>query len=304
MTAGDGVGLTLLEDGSVLITGGRTSKASDPTGCSPLLYSDGLGVQTADAYLYHPATDEIAAIAPMTAPRSGHATVRLDDGRVLLAGGNGIDADGSARALATAELFDPASTTFMTTGSLETTRGWTAALSGHVEPYATRLDDGTVLVRGGVGFSEGSFIDPMVGEIYDPIAGSFRTPGPDAETTARPVALPANGGCGLVDVCVDWYDPSSGSFSRAWRSRGNPDHQAAVLVIDGTRAYLVDGWRVTLRDLARDTEGEVPWATGGFRRWNALALLRDGSLLVAGGNLADTSHGGPTTEAELLIPGA
>jgi hypothetical protein len=304
-TAGDGIGLTLLGDGSVLITGGRTSKASDLADCASLIYDGAPGVETADAFLYDPTSDRITAIAPMTAPRSGHATVRLDDGRVLLVGGNGVGVDGNGigvdgnpDALATAELFDPASETFSATGSMLTARGWAAALGGHNEPLATRLSDGTVLVSGGADFSDGS--DPLVGERYDPTTGSFRAPRPVAGTTAEQVALPGRQ-CGLHGVCVDRFETSTASFSRAWEPGHASDHQAGVLVIDGDRAYLVDGRRVTLGDLVRGTESEVPWATDGFRRWNALALLHDGSLLVAGGNLGDD---GPTTEAELFVPGA
>ncbi len=80
---------TLLADGRVLILGASTNGAV-PHGAATT------------AQLFDPKTGTFAPTAPMTVPRSGPAVVLLQDGHVLVAGG-----DGQHDYLATAELFQP-----------------------------------------------------------------------------------------------------------------------------------------------------------------------------------------------------
>jgi hypothetical protein len=105
-TARTGHTATLLNDGRVLVAGGA-----------------GLSGVLASAFLYNPQTNTIAvvpgpkpglaALNSMTAARTGHTATLLSDGRVLLVGGT----NGSA-ALATAEIYDPATNKFTLTGSM------------------------------------------------------------------------------------------------------------------------------------------------------------------------------------------
>src|SRR5437773_5331937 len=69
--------------------------------------------------------------------RSQHTATLLPNGKVLVAGGGGINGS-----LASAELYDPASGTWAATGRLATAR---------LEHTATLLPNGKVLVAGGVG---------------------------------------------------------------------------------------------------------------------------------------------------------
>jgi hypothetical protein len=75
-------------------------------------------------------------VGNMTAPRMNFGAVLLNDGRVLLVGGNSPD---QSTLTATAELFNPATATFSPTGSMHVARS--------VE-VATRLPDGRVAVGG------------------------------------------------------------------------------------------------------------------------------------------------------------
>jgi hypothetical protein len=85
---------TLLSDGRVLVAGGGQGKWCTMTGCSP-------GVDFRLAELYDPATGGFAAARPMNGGRSRHTATLLQDGRVLMVGGeNDLDAS-----LASAELF-------------------------------------------------------------------------------------------------------------------------------------------------------------------------------------------------------
>src|SRR5438105_9051193 len=95
-----------------------------------------------------------------------HTATLLSNGMVLITGGE----DSGFNPLAAAELYDPASGTFATTGNLNVARGF---------HKATMLDNGKVLVTGGLG-STGVLASA---ELYDPATNSFSSTG--NLTTAR-----------------------------------------------------------------------------------------------------------------------
>ena len=113
---------TLLHDGRVLFAGGYN--------CAPA----GADGTWASAELYDPATGTFSPTGSMAAPRQQHTATLLADGRVLIVGG--LSGPGPATAggvilasyrtaetdafLATAELYDPVTGTFSTTGSMST----------------------------------------------------------------------------------------------------------------------------------------------------------------------------------------
>src|SRR5437870_6272242 len=68
--------------------------------------------------------------------RIEHSATLLQNGKVLVAGGNGSDGNQFPLSLNSAELYDPATEMWSSTGSLNTAR------QGHT---ATRLEDGQVL---------------------------------------------------------------------------------------------------------------------------------------------------------------
>ena len=86
---------------------------------------------------------------------------------MLVAGG----LDNGGNALKEAELFDPASGTFSSAGSMQ---------SFHWIHIATLLSDGTVLVTGGRDFNNRSI---SAAELFDPASGTFALTG--SMTTAR-----------------------------------------------------------------------------------------------------------------------
>jgi hypothetical protein len=125
-----------LEDGRVLFEGGLVESWRDSAEPPPVL---------ASAELYDPSTETFTAVGDLNQARGGHSATLLADGRVLVAGGQ--TPEGATRfrmgwmmpALATAEIYDPATGEFQATGSLTTAR------TGH---WAGRLPDGTVLLLG------------------------------------------------------------------------------------------------------------------------------------------------------------
>src|SRR5204863_6843884 len=97
----------------------------------------------------------------MAATRVNHTATLLLNGKVLVVGG--FSAYGGP-ALATAELYDPATETWTATSGLTTARSYHTA---------TLLDNGKVLVAGGYGSSGPS----ASAELYDPATGTWTATG-------------------------------------------------------------------------------------------------------------------------------
>jgi N-acetylneuraminic acid mutarotase len=138
---------TLLPDGGVLVAGGQSGRGE------PVL---------ATAELFDPGSGSWTATADMTEARGVHTATLLPDGTVLIAGGRGVDT--SEPVLATAELYDAGSRSWIAIEDLTETRSYHTA---------TLLLDGRVLVAAGGG--NGGLLSSA--ELYDPASGSWATTG-------------------------------------------------------------------------------------------------------------------------------
>lgn len=139
--ARQGLGISTLNDGRVLFTGGNTSSGS----------LGGAGSTAVD--IYDPATNKFTAVASMNAGRSLHAQVTLRDGRVVVIGGAQKDA----------EVYDPTTNTWTTSNNtLATTLKDTKAFE---------LFDGRVFVPGGQDTANGLTTDET--QFFDPDTGLF-----------------------------------------------------------------------------------------------------------------------------------
>jgi large repetitive protein len=158
---------TLLDNGMVLIAGGIGNITA-----------------LASAELYNPATGTFSLTGSLNVARLYHSTILLNNGTVLIAGGEALN--GSAYvAVASAELYDPATGTFALTGNLNAARS---------DPVSTLLNNGTVLLTGGVSFGGSNGIALSTAEIYDPVAGTFALTGPlNAARADQTVTLLPNG---------------------------------------------------------------------------------------------------------------
>jgi hypothetical protein len=141
---------TLLNDGTVLIVGGGVPCAG--CGTTPL----------AEAEIYNPATETFTTVGGLNVARYYHTATLLNDGEVLIAGGNSGTNSSPTEFLASAELYNPLTASFGITGNLNTAR------FAHT---ATLLNNGMVLVEGGTGV-----IGPLSSaELYDPATSMFIT---------------------------------------------------------------------------------------------------------------------------------
>ncbi|KFE64307.1 adventurous gliding motility protein AgmC [Hyalangium minutum] len=199
LTARSGHAVTLLPSGHVIITGGQASGrplgsvevyktvgASSPTapltearsGFSTVLLpngqvlvvggSDSDGRPLASARLYNPFTGQWSEAANMGMPRASATATLLRTGQVLVTGGRAVahrglqgpSADGG-EVLSTAELFDPVTNTWRSTGSLQEARYAHSAIL---------LSTGNVLVTGGLDANDTLC---TTAEVYDVAAGAW-----------------------------------------------------------------------------------------------------------------------------------
>jgi hypothetical protein len=295
-SARPGFTATLLLDGRVLIVGGY-----DTTG----------GHTIASALLYDPATGTFTETGSLKTGRSAHYAARLADGRVLIAGGESTS-DGGL--LTSAELFDPGTGSFSQTGSMGGVRmGAGVAL----------LPDGKVLFAGGtdgVGYTgTGHTGDLSSAELYDPATGTFRPTGSMLEGTGQ-TATVLDDGLVLVLAQVrnvpvgtmpifrpsaELYDPKTGKFSltgspTAPAGLGWPSWAGAALLPDG-RVFVLGGTTAQFYDPVAGTFASTASAT--LRSGPAMAVLQDGTVLIAGGSVPVGDTPGPSlSTAEIFWP--
>jgi N-acetylneuraminic acid mutarotase len=141
----------------------------------------------------------------MTQPRCYHSATLLPTGEVLVAGG--VDSlDNTPDTSATAELYNPSTGTWQTTGSMNTSR------AGHGEV----LENGQVLIAGGYNNSNGTTAGLAIAELYDPSKGSWSlTASMRLALDPAPLVLLPNSRV-LVGNEAQFYNPTTA----AWVSTG------------------------------------------------------------------------------------
>jgi hypothetical protein len=279
-----GATATLLTDGRVLVVGGY----------------DGQLHRTASAEIYDPATRAFRAVGDMAQARATHRATLLPDGRVLISGGT-RDGGGGGAALSTAEIFDPMSETFSTTGSM---------LSERAEHTATLLPSGKVLIVGGFNGHPADAADdppwdPLGLEIFDPATGRFSPAGTDGTTRiGHGASLLWDGRILLVGGVWDvqnrheqppaprdseFFDPSDASFSPAGDIRFSQSG-FTFTELSGRQVLLAGGWdrngpvtRASVIDAATSSVTATPGMLVP-RMGHTATLLLDGRVLVTGGN--------------------
>jgi outer membrane protein OmpA-like peptidoglycan-associated protein len=215
----------------------------------------------------------------LASPRSGHTATLLPSGKVLVAGG----ADASGTALASAELYDPA------TGAWAPTSALTDARTQHV---AVVLPNGRVLVAGG----KSAAGDLSSAEEYDASTGAWSAAG--AMSTARAgatatvlasgVVLVAGGADGVSVYPADRFQPATGAWSASGALGAGFTNHSATRLASGQ--VLIAGGLHSGAPLAQATlyqPADDSWtATGALttaRSHHTATLLSSGQVLIAGG---------------------
>ena len=143
--------LTSLANGQVLATGGCTDLS-----CI---------VPTSTTEIFNPTTGLWTGTGFLSKTRNQHTATLLNDGRVLVAGG--CIASAPCTGTNTAETYNPNTGNWSLTGSM---------ITGRYAAQMTRLNNGEVLVTGGIGICNSSICNTLASvEIYNPTTGQWRT---------------------------------------------------------------------------------------------------------------------------------
>lgn len=266
---------TLLNNGNVLIVGGY----SDPQGSNL--------VTTAE--IFSPASRTFTLTSSPSVPRAYHTATLLQNGMVLIAGGQTT----GQQVTASVELYDPGAGSFSLAGNMSAPR---------YNHTATLLNSGSVLIAEGIsGAAGGTGNEVGPDDLYDPGTGTFTQVGPPAEFFQNPVipfdsVLLASGQV-LVDEGTI-FDPNSDSLSifNPASTLGAPLQDYKFLLLPNDQVFVAGGQSAAyLFDPVLQTyssAGNMEYSRSG----PALKLLSNGEVLIAGG--ADV------TQAEFYLPPA
>lgn len=232
--------------------------------------------------------------AQETTDREEASSILLASGKVLILGGFGTK-EGKETYLDTAELFDPATSSFEALPATMT--------HPRIGPPVALLADGRVLIGGGADsttwVASAEVFDPASGK-FEAIAGKMAVP----EFSGAPATLPngnvliAGGynGTGESLGTAELFNPIAGTFSAlgAGHLPVEPRSEAAHVTLANGNVLLLGGENVhlappnqTLRSVERfnwepstfEAAGELTQPRDGA----GAALLPDGRVLVAGG---------------------
>lgn len=321
--------LTALLDGRILAAGGT-----------------GPGGKLASAELYEPSVGRRwTPTGSLRQSRSAHTATLLTDGRVLVAGGQTSLDFFTSRGpnccnltpLASAEIYDPKTGAWTTTGSLQQARSFHTA---------TVLPDGRVLVAGGFTAADppdvtGNAQTTASTELYDPATGRWTTTAPMREARAWHTATLLETGkvlvvggtatpvAGAAIATAELYDPVRQTWTAtgALTGAGNPanmtgaagarevhsatllerscgDNCGRVLVAGGTGG-IGSGPGYVTAELYDPRTGafRATGSMGQMRQVHTATELSDGRVLAAGGfNSPFTSVGPHLDTAEIYDP--
>jgi len=247
----------------------------------------GLGICVAATFAQTPGT--FTAIGGMATARFSHTATLLNDGRVLIAGGE----SGNSALLSSAELYDPSTGAFIVIGNMTTAR---------MQHTATLLADGQVLIAGG------SNNHPASAEIYDPASGTFTATGDMVyPTSGASATLLTNGRVlftgGFVPprglVAAETYDPATGKFA----ATGPYASGGSVCDVCSPAISLADGHVLfsAVQPAQIYDPGTTTFSTTGSMIYDAhtgATLLMNGQGLLTGGE----TDFGRSDSAELFDP--
>ena len=253
----------LMPDGKVFVTGGLPGSGNA-----------GAGPSRNSTEIYDPTTETWTVKANLIQKRGVHKAVLLNDGNVLVVGGQSSSITGMTH-YNTGEVYDPSINAFSSVSNNMT--------EGRAFPLAILLNDGNVLVAGGENVSGVS----NTADIYDPITNTFTQVGNMTVRRAYSTATLLNNGKVLVvgGEGADIYDPITETFSYVgnmsvtrWNHTATKLNDGNVLIAGGhphNSAEIFDPIANTFTLLAD------PMSSVRYRHTST--LLDNGKVLIVGG---------------------
>jgi N-acetylneuraminic acid mutarotase len=256
-----------LDDGRVLVTGGRTSTTQ--------------AVDTAE--IYDPAKGTWSDAAKLTSPRATHCATKLADGKVLVAGGLGKAIHAPYTSI---EIYTPSSNSWSTLGK--------QMVKQRSLCTATLLQNGKVLIAGGNVLT--TFHDAV--ELLDLKAGTLSLlsaklgqgrSGHTANLLKDGRVLLIGGACSTPCTGDEIFDPLTSKISPLSHAGPPPVGHATTLLTDGR--LLVVGGVAALQQLNKaatfSTKMGGAWDNlpdmSTMRSIHTATTLADGKVLVVGG---------------------
>jgi len=282
--------LTLMPNGKVLLSGGSDVALATLT--------------------FDPATNNWSGSGALAQARRAHSATLLGSGKVLVAGGF-VTVDTVTSYVESAELYDPASDTWSSAGTLATARAFHTA---------TLLPSGKVLVAGGDSANGGAGVIVASADLYDPATGLWAPTGPlTTPRTGHTATLLASGKVLLVLGGLDSGDNSLGSAelydpaterSESVRAMSVPRESHTATLLEDGRVLVIGGHNGRRQNMEVYGSAEIfSPRTGRFEAAGALAIprhkhdalrLADGRVLVIGG--ADRSDRVYFSSTEIYDP--
>lgn len=281
----------LLSNGTVLVTGG-------------CIVSDCLGSTTWSAEIYSPSTGKWTVTGSMLKARAEFVAVLLPNGKVLVAGGcTSYDVNGCLAVTTAAELYNPSTGTWSSTGAMRAAR---------MAMTATVLTNGNALIAGGQTAASDALGSS---ELYNEATGTFGLTGrlitPRSGHTAillkTGMVLMAGGENvnGISTAKAELYNPATGTYAATGNMPSNRQEHVAVLLSNGS-VLVVGGNNVAsngttpLASCATFNPTTGAWTAAASmttaRADHTATLLHNGHVLVAGGD----NNGGELDSAELF----
>jgi WD40 repeat protein len=276
------------------------SKTSDAG--APLQKGRARSIQPAPGAVSKPTItylDQVSPAPKMNVRRAAHTATLLADGKVLIAGG--FREEGTTEiAIASAEIYDPATNSFTPTNDMNEPR------SGHT---ATLLPDGKVLIVGGWGPDRRT----ATAELYDPQTGRFSfTASMVAPRAGMTATLLKNGqvliaggesGRNAPQLPAEIYDPALNTFVLTGSLNSGRSAHTATLLEDG-RVLMAGGSEgnavLASAEIYNPMTGKFTLTSemSAVRYKHAAVLLPDGNVLVMGGS-NQNDWNGKYTSAEI-----
>ena len=222
--------------------------------------------------------------------RYGHTATLLPGGKVLVAGGSGLQQS----FLASAELYDPTTGSWTNTGPLNI---------GRYNHTSTLLPDGQILVAGGIGYAG----DVAMAELYDPTTGKWTLSG--ALATARDAHSATLRTDGKVLVAggsdnngnrlatTELFDPATRTWIPGGSLKAPRNEHKAILLPDG-QVLIAGGSILTNHVVVPISNAELSFAGLGFISswqpqitWIVSPLVLGGSLVITGAQFRGVAEG-------------